>query len=562
MKESIVVCKSKWVFLIALLISVLLVFTLSACSTIESEPQFDSSWYGTFTSYNVENKGTIISINKDGLYIDGEKVDCTVENNKIKITQSGFILERSEDGLGLHWMISTEFWNKYPTARSGRISAATYTKDSTGKLVSSWTLSENGTTYVSRYNSKGFPETYSGIYVLKDGVLVEKFTSMGGDPISLYRTCYIDEKYYVYLSHIKDLDKYLDLFESSLIEEETKHIHEYGEWEIITPATCISIGKRKKKCACGKEVTEIYSLPHTWEIESTNNQESLHSGEKSYTCSVCHATKTGNSVIASNNLFVDDAGYIINIDGEHLSLIGYNGSEKNLTLPEGIKEIGENVFYEGNVNLVSIPSSVIRIGNDAFYSCKDLNEVLFAEDSHLEEIGDRAFSFCFSLTTIRIPKSVKKLGSAVFLTNDYYIKGRNSFCLESVVFEEGSQLRVVSDHAFYECRNLKSIIIPETISTIGYGAFSQTGLTSFDIPDSVTIIEEYAFEDCRSLKNLVIPTSVIQIAGNAFLTFSSATIPVKYLGTMSQWTEILDQSVRDFEITHYTVQCKDGDLTY
>ena len=101
-------------------------------------------------------------------------------------------------------------------------------------------------------------------------------------------------------------------------------------------------------------------------------------------------------MIASNNLFVDDAGYIINIDGEHLSLIGYNGSEKNLTLPEGIKEIGENAFYEGNINLVSIPSSVIRIGNNAFYSCKDLDEVLFAEDSHLEEIGDRAFSFCFS----------------------------------------------------------------------------------------------------------------------------------------------------------------------
>jgi len=67
------------------------------------------------------------------------------------------------------------------------------------------------------------------------------------------------------------------------------------------------------------------------------------------------------------------------------------------------------------------------------------------------------------------------------------------------------------------CIGLKSIIIPNSVITIGSGAFwGCTNLPSVNIPSSVTFIGSFAFANCGGISSIVIPSSVSSIGENAF----------------------------------------------
>ena len=98
-------------------------------------------------------------------------------------------------------------------------------------------------------------------------------------------------------------------------------------------------------------------------------------------------------------------------------------------------------------------------------------------------IGNGAFFWCESLTSINIPNSVTTIGNG----------------------------------AFSRCSSLISINIPNSVTTIGNGAFSRcSSLISINIPNSVTTIGRGAFSRCNSLTSITIPNSVVTIIGNPF----------------------------------------------
>jgi hypothetical protein len=64
---------------------------------------------------------------------------------------------------------------------------------------------------------------------------------------------------------------------------------------------------------------------------------------------------------------------------------------------------------------------------------------------------------------------------------------------------------------FAACKNLTSIVIPDSVITIGYGAFDSCGsLTSVVIPDSMTKIGDEAFHNCESLTDIIFEGNVDQ----------------------------------------------------
>ena len=82
----------------------------------------------------------------------------------------------------------------------------------------------------------------------------------------------------------------------------------------------------------------------------------------------------------------------------------------------------------------------------------------------------------------------------------------------------------IADHAFYGCRGLTSITIPDGVTSIGESAFEYCSwLTSVTIGDSVTSIGNYAFSACSGLTSVTIPDSVTSIGDYAFYNCSGLT---------------------------------------
>ena len=128
-------------------------------------------------------------------------------------------------------------------------------------------------------------------------------------------------------------------------------------------------------------------------------------------------------------------------------------------------------------------------------------------------IGDWAFWNCINLTSVTIPNSVTSIGHAAF-----------SSCpsLSSVII--GNSVISIGDAAFGYCRNLTDVTIPNSVTSIGDKAFYEcSGLTRVTIGNSVSSIGYEAFYDCRSLANVTIPSSVTSIGDEAFLVCSSLT---------------------------------------
>ena len=188
----------------------------------------------------------------------------------------------------------------------------------------------------------------------------------------------------------------------------------------------------------------------------------------------------------------------------------------------------------------SVKEGTRIICNKAFSTCTSLTSIVIPNS--VVSIGDGAFSGCLLLEYISIPKSVICLNGNPF--SDWNGKleclSPNFIYADDVLFNKDKSEIVsfrnqniesyiipdsvisIGDGAFYSCSSLSNIVIPNSVTDIGNSAFSFCrSLTNIVIPDSVTAIGDSAFSDCRSLTNIVIPDSVTAIGKFAFWGCSS-----------------------------------------
>lgn len=151
--------------------------------------------------------------------------------------------------------------------------------------------------------------------------------------------------------------------------------------------------------------------------------------------------------------------------------------------------------------------------------------------------------------TIRIPKSVEKIGVAAFYPmlyvdsimvhpeNPYYDSREN--CNAIIESATGTVLagcnnshipdgvKCIAPYAFVGAKSLKHITLPTSLKEISYATFTHSGLETIDIPDSITVLPPYAFQYCDRLRNITLPPGLkkIELAALSHCGFKEVVIP-------------------------------------
>lgn len=208
-------------------------------------------------------------------------------------------------------------------------------------------------------------------------------------------------------------------------------------------------------------------------------------------------------------------------------LVGYNGTEETLKLPEKLGgkpviAIGEGAF-SGKLGLstVIVPEGVTDLGDYAFESCSELAEVMLP--SSLRTVGKGAFSGCVSLETVKLSEGIESFGDGAF----FYCRSLKSFTVPASVkslgdylFAECGALQTlelkegvteVSDRMCWKCMSLQSVVLPESLTAVGARAFARCeNLRDIVLPDGVSEVGEEAFAECGSITKMKFSASVLR----------------------------------------------------
>lgn len=154
----------------------------------------------------------------------------------------------------------------------------------------------------------------------------------------------------------------------------------------------------------------------------------------------------------------------------------------NLSELTQLNEIGATAFRDATTLVFTLPDTVTIIGNGAFQSAfKNGGALTINHTSNLEIIGDDAFSDCRTLSGIYIPSTVKSIGARAFQKN---------YALEKIENFENCLVTELGENVFDNASKISIIRLPKNLKTLGKAFNNNESLKTVYLPDTITSIED------------------------------------------------------------------------
>lgn len=367
----------------------------------------------------------------------------------------------------------------------------------------------------------------------------------------------------------------------------------------------------------GQETFQIGNL--TYKISSSNTVEVHYCEDSATSVTIPESVIDTNNNTTYNVTSIGEKAFQYNYSLEQVeipnsvTIIGNNAFHnctklEEIIIPNSITTIGNNAFQKCNkLPSITLSNTLNSIGSNAFLDCSALSSIIIPNS--VTSIAHQAFANCSSLTSVTLPENATiainafdnagkrdTINGVVYAGNDtlnvsnykftntgfitFYLNNQSyqtteasvEYCdknksgalsiPESIIHNGVSLLiTVIKGKAFYNCKDLTSITIPNTIKIIGTagntsGAFENCSeLKSIIIGKNVEYIGKYAFRTCKKLETITCLAKIAPIFGDdVFSNKANAnkTLFVPYGSNYDSW-----QNIPYLKKTNYLIQEND-----
>lgn len=247
---------------------------------------------------------------------------------------------------------------------------------------------------------------------------------------------------------------------------------------------------------------------------------------------------------------VRDSLFSYYLSSGSLTIYQYDGADSTgvLEIPDKIGErpverIAQSAFSRGDFTEIQLPDTLKEIGDFAFSGCEELTRICIP--ASVTAIGTSVFSNCNNLTDLSVAEEnagYKEEGQVIYSKDG----GTLITCPAAGEVTILPTVTKIADYAFYYNANLRQIVIPESVTELGEGAFGDCGRLSKVTFEGETLerIGMHCFRSDSQLSVMTVPDSVKSMGAFAF-AYCSGLKHIYFLGDAPKFGETIDGTYYD-----------------